>query len=389
MSRVLLVPTGLGTGGAEVMLLNLLRHMDRSGLDIHVLSTMDEGTTIGADLRALGLPVTCLGLQRPVPSLSAFLQLRSVTRRLRPQLIQGWTYHGNYAAWLARKAWARDAALAWSIHHCLYDLAGEAPLTNRMIRFGAKVSRQVDAIVYVSRTSRSQHLDLGYREKGALYIPNGFDASLFAPDAAAGAAMRAELGLPDEAVVVGHVGRLHPMKDHACFVRAAAAALAREPALRFVMVGRQVDDPKGPVATLVRELGIGEQVRLLGERRDVAALMSSFDIFCLSSWAESFPVVVGEAAATGLPCVVTDVGAASEIVGDSGRVVPPRDFESMATQFVELSRIGPRRRQELGARARERVVQLFSIRSVAAQYAQLWHELSAQACSSPAAAASR
>jgi glycosyltransferase involved in cell wall biosynthesis len=374
MKRLLLVPTGLGTGGAEAMLLKVLTHADLRGFDIQVISAMDEGT-LGADIRRLGIPLTCLGLTRPVPTPSAFIGMLKVIRRFRPNVIQGWMYHGNLAAWLCRKLAKGTPALGWSIRHCVYDLANENRLTARLIKSGARLSHGVDATVYASQMSMSQHVQLGYESSRAVCIPNGFDLGRFTPSPEERRRVRAALAIPDDAFVFGHVGRLHPMKDHEGFLRAAIQVAAEVPTSYFVLAGRDVDTRNEVLARLAREAGIAERVMLLGERPDVPALMNGFDAFCLSSSSESFPNVVGEAAACGLPCIVTDVGAAPDIVGDSALVVPRRDPRRLAEAMVGIARLPGTARSEIGNRLRQRATSLFSIHDVAQRYARLWRAL--------------
>src|SRR5690606_21902422 len=106
----------------------------------------------------------------------------------------------------------------------------------------------------------------------------------------------------------------------------------------------------------IQDLGLKDVVVLLGERQDIQDLNNVFDVACLSSWMEAFPNVIGEAMACGTPCAVTDVGDARDIVGDTGRVAPPRDPEALATAILDLLSSSPDDRRALGNLARTRVV---------------------------------
>jgi glycosyltransferase involved in cell wall biosynthesis len=122
----------------------------------------------------------------------------------------------------------------------------------------------------------------------------------------------------------------------------------------------------------VRESGIDSQVSLLGERTDVPALVAGFDIAALSSaWGEGFPNVLGEAMASGVPCVATDVGDCGWVVGPHGIIVPPRQSEAMANALARLIDLGSDARHQLGLAGRARILQHFSLQEIVRQYEAL------------------
>jgi glycosyltransferase involved in cell wall biosynthesis len=206
-------------------------------------------------------------------------------------------------------------------------------------------------------------------------IPNGFDTDLFRPDRRARDRIRGELGLGQQAVAVGLVARYHPVKGHAVFLEAAAMLGSARPEASFVLAGPGVGPENRELSERIGGLGLGDRVHLLGERRDVAALMAALDVGCLASEAEGFPNAVGEAMAAGLPCVVTDVGDASFLVGEAGVVVPPRDAAALAAGLVRLLDLGPEGRQRLGEAGRRRVARHFSLAAMLDRYDHLYRDL--------------
>lgn len=373
--RVLHIITGLATGGAETMLRKLLSGMDGRQFEAHVVS-LGQGGRLAEEIRSLGIPVTELGMASGRPSLGAALALCRLARQFRPQIIQGWMYHGNLAAWLAWHAAGRKAALVWNIRQSLEDLAWEKAGTRAVIRFCARRSAGVSRILYNSETSRLQHEAIGYPSARGMTIPNGFETEIFRPDPEAGLRLRAELKLPDEALLIGLVARYHPMKDHRNFLEASALLSARNPLAHFVLAGREVDDNNVELRDQVSRLGLAGKVFLLGERRDVPALMAGFDVVATSSSnSEGFPNVIGEAMSCGVPCVVTDVGDSAHIVGDTGFVVPPADASALAQAWFELLSMAPEKRLALGERARQRVLQLYSLAQTARRYEALYADV--------------
>jgi glycosyltransferase involved in cell wall biosynthesis len=377
--RVMHVITGLSTGGAETMLLKLLSAASQR-MEHVVVSLGDEGT-IGPRIAALGLPVHCLGLKRNAPNPFRALSILPLAQRIAPQLIQGWMYHGNLMASLAAVALRKTAPrnvlgqkpVLWNIRQTVYDLRRERWLTAKLIRQGARLSSGPAAIIYNSQTSASQHEELGYRAEKRVIIPNGFDCQVLRPDEAARKAVRAELGITDDTVLVGLVARYHPMKDHVGFLKAAALVVQSHPQTRFVLVGAGVSSTQPELAEGIQQNELGDRVILLRERSDIPRLNNAFDIGCsASAWGEGFSNSIGEAMACGVPCAVTNVGDSAYIVADTGFVAPPRASEALAEAIGRLIEIGQPRRQQIGAKARKRIETEFSLSAIVEKYESLY-----------------
>jgi glycosyltransferase involved in cell wall biosynthesis len=366
------VITGLSTGGAEMMLYKLLSGLDGAKVESRVVTLVDGGA-MRPDIESLRIHVDALGLGRgAVPKPRALWRLGRIVRQFRPDILQGWMYHGNLAATAAAAAAGTSLPVVWNVRSSLCDVGTEKRLTDLVIRAGARLSSRAARIIYVSRESARQHEALGYAPGRRVLIPNGFDTARYAPRPGAREDLRRQLGIAAECELIGHVARYHEMKDHPGLLRAAARILARRPQVRFVLVGRDVDARNPEIARLVAELGLVGRVFILGERKDVADLTPGFDIATSSSaWGEAFPNILGEAMSCGVPCVTTDVGDSAEIVGDTGLVIPPRDPDALARAWESLlSR--PAVRARLGQAARERVLRRYSLAAVVGQYEGLY-----------------
>lgn len=371
--RLLFIITGLGTGGAERMLVKLLGALRAAGdARCAVVSLLDAGTQ-GAALQALGVPVHELRINRPLGLLAAPVRLIGIVRRFQPEVIQGWMYHGNLAALWAWLGGGCAARLAWSVRQTFYGMARERLFTRAVIRLNAMLSRFPMAIIFNSRASAAQHHAIGFSMGGAAVIPNGFDLRNFKPDAALRASRRAELGIAPDAPVVGLVARYHPMKDHPGFLEAAALIARELPEAVFVLAGSGVDAANAVIAERLDALDLRGRTHLLGEVAVPEGLYPLFDVLALSSaWGEAFPNVLGEAMACGVPCVATDVGDAAWIVGDSGAIVAAERPAELAQRIVELLRLPATARGDLGARARARVLACFALDAVVEDFRQCY-----------------
>jgi glycosyltransferase involved in cell wall biosynthesis len=297
-------------------------------------------------------------------------------RAVRPDLLQGWMYHGNLAATFGGWALARPLPVLWNVRHSLHDLAREKPLTRAIIRLGACLSRLPRAIVYNSRISAGQHERLGYAADKTVVIPNGFDCQRFRPRADAKAALCRQLGIEPGATIVGMIGRDHPMKDPVNLISALGRLAGHPSAPHLIIVGRGFDQHNQMLVQALQAAGCATRATLLGPRDDIPAIVAGFDIAVLpSAWGEGFPNVLGEAMASGVPCVATDVGDCGWIVGDAGLIVPPADAEALAAALRRLLDLGPEGRRQLGAAGRSRVLGRFSISQIAERYGELYEEI--------------
>ena len=354
------------------MLLKLLFSTDRERFLPFVVSLTDKGT-IGLRIEALGVPVYALGMRRGVPSPRILLDLARVVRQEQPQIVQGWMYHGNIVAQLASLFTERSTPILWNIRGTHTNLREKSFLTAFIIWLGARLSSLPTAIInnsYVSALSHEQKL--GYRTGKWKVIPNGFDTNIFIPSNDAKIKLRSELGISPETIIIGLIGRYHPIKDHAGFLKAASFLLQKHPEVHFVLIGEKIDEDNSELKSFLREIHLRKAVHLLGVREDISYLTAAFDIATSSSLAEGFPNVVGEAMSCEVPCVVTDVGDSARIVGDTGRVVPLGNPEKLADAWTELIIMDAEDRKKLGKLARQRIIDNFSLLSVVSQYQNLY-----------------
>lgn len=372
--RVLHVITGLGVGGAERTLFNLLRGGLSERSDTAVVSLLDKGK-LGEPIRKLGVPVYLLGMRRRWPGPRVVRRLRSIMRETSPDLIQGWMYHGNLAASGASKLSPGRPAVVWNVRHSLCRLEAEKPLTRQIIRANRLLSRGVQGIIYNSRLSCGQHSHFGFYDRRARVIPNGFDLERLQAVREIGQEVRAELGLASDVLVVGHVARFHPMKDQAGFLRAAVQVARVLPHVRFLVMGREVSI-ENPALTGIIPSELLERFVFIGERHDTERFMQAMNILVSSSaWGEAFPNVLGEAMACEVPCVATDVGDSADIVGDTGFIVPPSDRGALTEGLLAMLGKDTAERERLGREARDRVARYYSLPRTVERYAGLYEDL--------------
>ncbi|MFZ5893970.1 MAG: glycosyltransferase [Myxococcota bacterium] len=375
MARVAHVITGLGTGGAELMLARLLPQLEKAGMPTLVVSLKGQGEL--ADLiRRQGTPVISLELERPKRWIPNSASLGRALRSFRPTVVQTWMYHADLLGGLAAR-FALRCPVVWNLRTTTPAvLAGRQGL----VRACARLSRYLpERIVCCSHSAVQAHTEFGYDASKMTVIHNGFDLTQLWPDREAGHSLRRELGIAEGARVIGLVARFDPLKDHENFVLAARRLIDLEPRAVFVLCGDGIDRHNGRLWGWVEREGLASRFHLLGRRTDLRRVNSAFDVASCSSHAEGMPNVVGEAMACGVPCVTTDVGDSALLVGDTGCVVPPRDPEALAQGWASLLAHGEAELRAQGERARARIAERFSIDLAAEAYVALYSKLSSEA----------
>jgi glycosyltransferase involved in cell wall biosynthesis len=345
------VISGLGTGGAEAMLVQLVQALKARGFEQSVVSVSNHSEKADA-IRDAGVPLDFLHVTSMWNAAGGIYRLTRLIRDRKPDVLQGWMYHGDLFAAAANLIVPGSRRLYWGVRASDTVQGGYGWL----VRLCARLSRLPELIVANSQSGLDFHCAQGYRPRRAEVIPNGVDIEKFHPDLATRSALRQEFGLPQDAIVAIHVARLDPMKDHATFLK----AMRMLPAFRGLLVGAGTET-----------LDLPDNVRALGLRTDVARLYRFADIVVSSSaFAEGFSNILAEGMSCGLVPVATDVGDARLIVGDTGEIVPVRDPDALAqalSRAAASSDLAARK-----ARARARIVENFTLERAVDRFAALY-----------------
>ncbi|TKJ28115.1 glycosyltransferase [Blastococcus sp. CCUG 61487] len=361
--RVLHVITGLAAGGAENQLRLLLRH---SRHDAEVVALYNAGS-VAEQLRSDGVPVHDLGM-RSNTEVGAVLRLARLTRRGRFDVVHTHLYraclYGRVAARLA------DVRAVVATEHSLLDDQLEGRTASRGVRLLYLATERLGrATIAVSGATRDNLLRWGVAPERVVTVPNGLDLDALAFDPARRAAVRAELGVPDGARLVGAVGRLHPGKRFDELIRSLVPCLG--PATQLLIVGEGPE--RASLAKLAADLGVTRFVHLAGER-PVAPALSAMDVLASPSRYETFGLAVLEGLAAGLPVVFRRCPALDELRAElpgAVRIGPDDDLAAaLAGIATDARRACP---GELAA---------FDIRSVAARIDDLHERLVARSAGS-------
>jgi glycosyltransferase involved in cell wall biosynthesis len=359
------VLSSFGQGGQEQVATDLARLHRSSGHEILAVSLASgpEGP-MGVALRAGGVETgTVAKGQRVDPSLP--LRLAAHLRRHRVNVVH--THNPQALVYGAPAARLAGAVVVHTKH-------GMNPDRTRRLWLRRAAATLVDAYVAVTPRLAARAVEQSDCDPTRLHvIPNGVDTERFAPNPTERVAVRRELGLPEDAWIVGTVGRLSPEKNQALLVDAMSSLLEERRWLVIVGDGPERAALEGKVMTC----GPGGRFAcMLGARKDVERVLAACDAFALSSRTEGLPLGLLEAMATGLPVVSTPVGGIPDVVrhGATGLLFPEGDREGLTRALIALSTDASLSR-ELGDAGRREVLERYSVDRMARAYGDLYADV--------------
>ncbi|WP_411280387.1 glycosyltransferase [Gemmatimonas sp.] len=363
--RVTMLLGGLGVGGAETQAIALAAALQHDGHTV-TLATLADGP-LRSVVESHGLAMHVLprvaGLAASaVPALARYLATS------RPQVV----YAFLEVQWLLALTAVSSMRAAYRPRVVLglrtsgYD-ARPASIKERVVRTLVKYATpRADLLIANSGSGLDSYRALAPNAPAGVVVHNGIDVARFEPSASLRASWRRKWSLPADAVIVGHVGRLHPVKDHELLLRACSRASADTRAFHLVCVGHPEPTKVATLERLADMLGIASRVHFVGGLAEAHTVYPAFDVLALSSRSEGFPNVVAEAMACGVPAVVTASGASADIVGAFGEVAPVGDVDAFADALV---RILARASSTLTHDVRAHIVSNFSLDAAAARTA--------------------
>ncbi len=358
--NVMFVITSMPVGGAETLLVNMIRQFDRTRIvpSVCCLKQKDElGELISGEV-----PVHSDLIHHKF-DVSVVGRLKNLFRDQHIDAVVT-VGAGDKMFWGRLAAWyARVPVILSALHS-----TGWPDGVGRLNRILTRITTGFIAVAQ----AHGKHLadGEGFPRHKVFVIPNGIDTDRFQFDPAARKRWRLKLNIPPDSPVVGIVAALRPEKNHALFLNSAAAVLDQLPDTHFVIVG---DGPeRSGIEQLADSLRIPNAVHLVGCTQDVPGILSMMDLFSLTSDNEASPVSIMEAMSCQRPVVATNVGSVKESVidGTTGFLVPAGDLQSMTSRWIQVL-FDSKLAEQLGLAARRRIVAGSSLDSMTEGYMEL------------------
>jgi glycosyltransferase involved in cell wall biosynthesis len=368
-TRILIIATGLNRGGAETQVFHLAMNLRARGWEAEVVSLLADGSLTN-QFREAKIPVHELGMHRGVPDPRAILRLRRIILSFRPDILHTHMVHSNLLGRVARLF--TPVPVVISTAHSITEGAQWRELAYRI------TDPLADLTTIVSNAAAARYIRVGaVPERKLKTVPNGVDLEAFKPNAEHRGILRAELDLGDRFVWLA-VGRLDTPKDYPNLLAAVSRLKDRSHLLLIAGDGPLREFTEG----LAAELGVSEQVRFLGIRKDVPQLMAAADAYVMSSAWEGLPMVLLEAAASALPIVTTAVGGTDEIVRDgmNGFLASAKHAGALAEAMQRMEQLPVESRLSMGLAGRDHVTKNYSLSAVVDQWEEIYHALLQRKC---------
>jgi glycosyltransferase involved in cell wall biosynthesis len=354
--RIAEVVLSLDIGGQERLVLRMAQAFQERGHDVHVI-TLTGGGTLRGELGSIPVHDVVRGAGFDA---GLYPRLWRLFRSLRPDVV-----HTHNAVPLE---YAAPAARLARVPRTVHTKHGHIVYSKLSLQLARAATQFVDHFVAVSTdTAKTAEHNERPGQKRLAVIENGIPLGKFGPDETVRNAIRDELGIPRDALVVGSVGRLVEEKDYPLLVRAMEPILGER--VRLVIVGEGIvrADVEAAITPRIRDF-----VTLTGARRDVSRMLCAFDVYASSSRAEGLPLALAEAMASRLPIVATAVGGVPDIVpADIGVLVPHGDPQALRAAIQRLID-DPEARSSMGEAARRYALGRFAEERMLDRYLALY-----------------
>jgi glycosyltransferase involved in cell wall biosynthesis len=342
--RVAFISGGLGVGGAEKQFIYMLRALQRSGIELRVL-TLTHGEFYENTLTSLGITPVRITARGPAQRI---IQMRAALKDFHPHFIQATHFYTSFYAGILGRLNGSTAVGAIR-NDLIQDLRGVG-------RYGPLILRLPDVFLANSYNALENAEKVGLQQKRIHVLTNVIDLREFDQRIETAAPVKTS---PDCIRVVA-VARLMPVKKLERFLFALALARQQSPAIRGLLIGSGPEDER--LRKIAEDLGLmPDGVEFLGARDDVPQILFSADIFVLTSDREGFPNVLLEAMAASLPIISTPAGEVKDIVkeGVNGFLVPYDDVQQLVTRLLQLA-TQPELQAHMGQNGRQIVEDRYS-----------------------------
>jgi len=367
--KVIHIITSLQDGGAEHTLYKICKY-DKQNEHI-VISLTGTGKYLSL-LNNLGIKVYCLKLK--FYSFNKFLFFVRLLKSLKPNIVQTWLVHADLIGGIAARL-AGIKNIFWNIRYSNFSI-GKAKLeTIFIISLLVKLSYFVPKLIIVNSKRAKKFYSLkGYDKKKLKFIPNGYDLSILRPSKIQKKIFKKKIKCKKTIPLIGNVSRYDPKKDHSNLLNALFYLKSKNLKFLCILVGSNIDKHNEKLNSEINKFKLSSHVKLLGQNDNINQVMNGIDIYVQSSsYGEGFPNVVAESMACGTPCVATDVGEASTIVGKTGWVIPPNNSTKLSEAIEKaLNEFKKKKWNKRKNESRSRIKKNFYIKKMMESYNNIW-----------------
>lgn len=364
--KIVHIISSLDVGGCEKTLYDLL-NFDKSKKTKTLIISLNTGGYYKKKLEQSGYKVCSLNIKKN-KVINIFLFIKLILN-FKPDIIQGWMYHGNFFALIAKAILFKKTTLFWNIRQTLYDIKYEKKNTRIFIFMGKIFSNFPKKILCNSQTSILQHTKYGYSNNFQL-VRNGIDTNKFKIDSNSGENFRKKYNIDENAYCIGLIARYHPMKDHNFFVKNILKVINKKNVM-VVMIGRDVKKKKNEIIKIVPNNLINQFI-LIDEYENINEVLNSLNVICITSrWGEGMSNIIIEAMSTGLNCISSDIGDNKFLIqnfGSTFAVGNNKFFIHLLKEYINLKSSYKKKSKII----RDHIIKNYSLNSMFKNYSYIY-----------------
>jgi len=354
--NILHLITTLDTGGTETTLEKYLRNSPANYK--HTVICLSGKGIIANQLIKNKHDVIFLHLEKKYLFLIKIIKLIVLFLKLKPSTINAWMYHACFISLFLKLCPFNKSKLIWNIRNTNLSTSLNPITTVFIAKLNAYFTSLTEFIIYNSRSAMEAHTAIGYKKNKSHIIPNGFDCNVYTPKNPSG------IFKNNDKKTIGYISRYNAQKDPNTFLEAVALCTQKHKNVHFLCFGIGLDTNNKQWQKKIADLNLEMYIDSYGITKNTKDCYSEFDYFTLSSIGESFPNVIGEALACGIPIISTKAGDIEEIVEDCGILVETQSPAALADAWIEALEQTYEQREKLSLKCRERALEKYELNKI-------------------------
>lgn len=349
---------GLGSGGAEKMLYNIIKFHKNPNIEYSII-TLKKGDYYSEKIKKLNIPII------EIPSNVYFIKdIKKLYYELKEKdILCCWMYHCNFLGIFLKKI-TKTKKIYWNIRHSSVNKKYDKSRTIIINKLCSYLSRKVDLILYNGKKARDVHEKIGYKNGSSFVVENGVDTKKYSQIRDAKKRLLSELRIDyQNKFVISSVARYHPVKDIPNFIEAISVVKKKYPNTIALLCGKGEDITNNELIKVIDgfHLELNKDIFLLGERNDLSMVYSASDLFILHSVSEASPNCLLEAMSCRTLCLATDVGNVRDLIEDKDLIVPPKEPMELATKIIKAIELSDKEKNRIKEANRIKIKQKYSI----------------------------